>query len=136
MTKTSVLPAPRIMQRIKKEISQKRVSPAVALYTTAAIEEIVTSVLKSCHAETKASKKKKVTRECLLKVVRTDASVKRLFASFAFAPMQSIKYTSTDFLTKQDREKTMLKSKGDETPKKSKQKAPPEVDDDDDEEEN
>ena len=133
MTRTIILPSSRIMQRFRKEISHKRVSPAVGLYVTAAIEKLVQEIIESAAQEAKSNKKKKITRECLMTIVRTYPGIKRLFINFAFAPMAAIKYNAADFLTKSDREKTAT-SKKESVSKKSKQKQkdPPEVDEDDD----
>ena len=102
-----ILPVPRVDRTIRKRYASRRVSPGVAVYTTAAIERVFSEVILSAKAEATHAKKKRITREHVVAAIRTHPSLARLFRSYTFVPTAKLQYKASDLLTKSDRE--MLK---------------------------
>jgi len=124
----SVLPVPRIDRVIRKRYRGRRVSPGVAVYTTAALENIFTEVIRAAKSEAVASKKKRITKENLVAAVRTHPSLCRIFRSYAFSSAVRLPYKSVELMTKYDRE-TRLKAR-EEKKVQMKANAVPGVDED------
>ena len=101
----SILPTPRIDRAIRKRYSGRRVSPGVAVYTTAAIENILIEIIRASKVEATASKKKRINMHNLVAAIRTHPSLSRLFRSYAFSSGGSkLAYKSINLMTKLDRE--------------------------------
>ena len=124
----SVLPVPRVDRAIRKRYLGRRVSPGVAVYTTAALENILIEVIRASKSEAAASKKKRITKENLISAVRTHPALCRIFRSYVFSTSTRLPYKSIELMTKYDRE-TLLKAR--EEKKAQKQaKTVPGVDED------
>lgn len=123
----SVLPVPRIDRAIRKRYGGRRVSAGTAVYTTAALENILIEVIRASKSEAVASKKKRISKENLIAAVRTHPSLCRLFRSYVFSSGSKLAYKSMDLLTKYDRE-AVLKAREEKKQAQKKTKHVPEVD--------
>lgn len=99
-----VLPVPRVDRIVRKRFGSRRCSPGVAVYTTAALENVFAEIVRSAKAEAVASKKKRIAKENLVRAVRTHPGLSRFFRSYAFSTGTRLPYKSAELLTKTDRE--------------------------------
>ena len=125
----SVLPTPRIDRAIRKVFAGKRVSGGSAVYATAALEAIMSEVVRSAEAKRAGIPKgpKSIDLETLIAGVRTNPALGKLFRSYTFAGNKFVKVKKDALLTKADKE-TASKKRALEKATKAERAAVPAVD--------
>ena len=128
-SKKGILPVPRVDRAIRRHFAGKRVSSGSSVYATAAIEAILTEVIRAADEKRALGKAKRIDRKALIAAVRANPGLARLFRSYAFLPDAAIKIKKDALLTKSDKE-AALKKREQEKEEKKKKSAVPGVDED------
>jgi histone H3/H4 len=126
-TSKSFLPRPRIDRYLRRQLGRPRVSAGVSVYTTAGLETLFKEILRAANKEAGASRKKRIGTISLMKAVRSDPNISRLFRNYTFFRADRLKYDSLDLMTKTDRNSALEKRK-DAKKKKESVDAVPAVD--------
>jgi len=126
-TTKSFLPRPRIDRYLRRQLARPRVSSGVGVYTTAAIEALFKEVITAANKEASALRKKRIGSMSLMKAVRSNPELSRVFRNYTFFRSERLKYDALDLMTKADRNSVVEKRK-DAKKKKESVAAVPEVD--------
>ena len=103
----TILPAARIDSFLRSNLKAKRISAGSSVYATAAVEEVVKTIVETMIAGAKPTKKgfKRLGRLDLIRSVRNNPDLSRLFKRYVFAPKGAqLKFDALRLLRKDDRE--------------------------------
>ena len=109
-----ILPATRVATMLKANMAAKRASQGSAIYAAGFIEYLFTTLIDAADADANASetqseggeaKRKRVNRLALVRAVRSDPTLSKLFSTFSFVSSERVAYDGRLLLTKDDREK-------------------------------
>jgi len=112
------IPSSRVDKMLRKKFADKRIASATPKYLSAAIEDILTSILSRAGDAARADGKKRATLQHLMRAVRSDRGTAKLFRTYIFASNNGIKFNSMALLNANDRE-TALKKREEEKKKKA-----------------
>jgi 16S rRNA G1207 methylase RsmC len=122
----TILPAARVDAFLRLNLKSKRVSAGSSIYATAAVEEVVKTIVETMVANAKPTKKgsKRMGRLDLIRSVRNNPDLSRLFRRYVFAPKgQQIKFDALRLLRKDDREALIKKREEQKMARTAAQKA-------------
>lgn len=121
-----VLPVPRIERSIRKAFPSKRVSAGAAVYTTAALEHILKTIIDECETKRTSIKKapKSIDRKILVSSVRSHPALCRLFRNYTFLPEKAIKLKKETLMTKADKLVDIAKRNASKEARKKKSTVP------------
>lgn len=108
----TILPAARVDSFLRSNLNSKRVSAGSSIYATAAVEEVVKTIVETMIANATPTKKgfKRMGRLDLIRSVRNNPDLSRLFRRYVFAPKGAqIKFDALRLLRKDDREALIKK---------------------------
>ena len=126
-TTKSFLPRPRIDRYLRRHLARPRVSSGVGVYSTAAIEALFKGVIVAANKEASASRKKRIGSTSLMKAVRSNPELSRVFRNYTFFRSERLKYDGLDLMTKVDRN-SAIEKREDAKKKKESVAAVPAID--------
>ena len=128
-SKHLMLPRPRIERALRKQFASRRMSSGVAVYTTAALDTLFADILAAANKEAAISRKKRITLLTLLKSVRADPNLSKMFQNYSFFQNHRLTYDALELMTKVDRQAT-LKARAEAKKQKQSIANAPAVDED------
>ena len=123
----TILPAARVDAFLRSNLKTKRVSAGSSVFTTAAVEEVLKSIVEIMAANAIPRKKngfKRLGRLDLIRAIRNDSCLSKLFRSYVFAPRGAqLKFDALRLLNKGDRAALVKKREAQKKAREAAQKA-------------
>lgn len=99
----SFLPRPRIDRHLRRQLAPRRVSAGLSAYTAGALDALFRAVIEMAHVEATAARKKRIGKLSLMKAVRSNPDIARVFANYTFFSTERLRYDAMNLMTKADR---------------------------------
>lgn len=125
-TTTTLLPVPRIDRALRRAFPSKRVSQGTSVYTAAALEFVLSEIVRVSESKRASMKKpsKAIDRKVLMAAVRMDPNLSRIFRNYSFVPGKPVKIQKFQLLTKADKEAHNAKREAAKEARKAKKAVP------------
>ena len=123
----TILPAARVDAFLRSNLKTKRVSAGSSVFAAAAVEEVLKSIVEIMAANATPRKKKgfkRLGRLDLIRAIRNDSCLSKLFRSYVFAPRGAqLKFDALRLLSKNDRQALVKKREAQKKAREAAQKA-------------
>ena len=123
----TILPAARVDAFLRSNLKTKRVSAGSSVFVTSAVEEVLKSIVEIMAANATPRKKngfKRLGRLDLIRAIRNDSCLSKLFRSYVFAPRGAqLKFDALRLLNKGDRAALVKKREAQKKAREAAQKA-------------